>query len=454
MKRKIHLLKRTSFPAHSFFDHLLRGTEYYHNRQFEGAAEEWGAAGWLDYHKPVNLKRQNGRIFCGGFIREVPFLFFLYAVFASKANGVGTIKTDGISKSLIFNEGRLVRAATTLPHERIGNFIAQRERLSLRTLNELVDKAKKQGKKIGQLLVERGMLSRDALQQMLLLQIENITVDILKWQRGYFYFLEKPIARDLIVNFAPLKLARIAIGKEFRFKEFRTSIPNMKAIFRLSPFAEANREKILQKLKGRHKYIFSLINGTRNIEQIGRFSGIDDAATVDILYRLNAAGMIRQSREIIEYEDQQYNEIANVLDTLLGIYAYIVHMLFSELGARADDVIRQARLALNQAHHELFADIALEKPPEVTKARILSNIAQHYPEPKQRVLFIEAFCDLFEHLRLGTGKYIGRRFVDETIGKIRSELKNIDRYAEKTALRKHLLEIFNQTVPHRNQGRL
>jgi hypothetical protein len=446
MKRKIHLLKRSSFPVHSFFDHLLRGTEYYHNREFEWAAEEWGAAGWLDYQKPINLKRQNGRIFCGGFIREVPFLFFLYAVFASKVNGVGTIKTNGISKSLIFNEGRLVRAATTLPHERIGNFIVQREQLSFRTLNELVDNAKKQGKKIGQLLVEKGLLSRGALQEMLLLQIEHITVDILQWQRGHFYFLEKPIARDFIVNFAPLNLARIAIGKEFRFNEFRNKIPNMKAIFRLSPFAEINREKILQKLKGKQKYIFSLICGTRNIEQIAKFSGIDDAATVEILYRLNAAGMIRQSREIIEYEDKQYNEIANVLDTLLGIYTYVAHMLFSELGARAEDVIRQARLALNKAHQEMFLGIPLETSPEVTKELILSNIAQHYPEPKQRELFIEAFCDLFENLRLRTGKYIGRRFVDDTTGKIRSELKNIDRYAEKTSLRNHLLEIFNPMV--------
>jgi hypothetical protein len=446
MKRKIHLLKRSSFPVHSFFDHLLRGTEYYHNREFEWAAEEWGAAGWLDYQKPINLKRQNGRIFCGGFIREVPFLFFLYAVFASKVNGVGTIKTNGISKSLIFNEGRLVRAATTLPHERIGNFIVQREQLSFRTLNELVDNAKKQGKKIGQLLVEKGLLSRGALQEMLLLQIEHITVDILQWQRGHFYFLEKPIARDFIVNFAPLNLARIAIGKEFRFNEFRNKIPNIKAIFRLSPFAEINREKILQKLKGKQKYIFSLICGTRNIEQIAKFSGIDDAATVEILYRLNAAGMIRQSREIIEYEDKQYNEIANVLDTLLGIYTYVAHMLFSELGARAEDVIRQARLALNKAHQEMFLGIPLETSPEVTKELILSNIAQHYPEPKQRELFIEAFCDLFENLRLRTGKYIGRRFVDDTTGKIRSELKNIDRYAEKTSLRNHLLEIFNPMV--------
>ena len=107
MRQKIHVLKRNSFPAHSFFDHLLRGTEYFQGREFERAAEEWGAAGWLNYLTPINLKRHGGRIFCGGYIHEVPFLFFLYAVYTNKADGIGAIKTDGICKNLVFNQGRL-----------------------------------------------------------------------------------------------------------------------------------------------------------------------------------------------------------------------------------------------------------------------------------------------------------------------------------------------------------
>jgi len=100
MKQKIHLLKRNSFPSHSFFDHLLRGTEYYRLQNFERAAEEWGAAGWLNYETPINIRRERDRIFLGGFISEVPFLFFLYAVYANKVNGVGAIKANGISNKL------------------------------------------------------------------------------------------------------------------------------------------------------------------------------------------------------------------------------------------------------------------------------------------------------------------------------------------------------------------
>jgi DNA-binding Lrp family transcriptional regulator len=446
MSQKIHLLKRNSFPAHSFFNHLLRGTEYFQGREFERAAEEWGAAGWLNYLTPINLKRHSGRIFCGGYIHEVPFLFFLYAVYTNEADGIGAIKTDGICKNLVFNGGRLVRAATTLQDERIGHLIVKKHQLSSSTLDRLISDSKKEGKRIGQFLVEKGLLSEDALREFLIQQADQILVDIFHWQKGYFYFFERPIVQDLIVNYDPLNLTRIATHSGISFPDFRKKIPNMKTIFRLSPYAEMKREEIMRKLTDKFKFMFSLIDGIRSIEQLARFSGLDPATTLDILYQLNTDGIIRQSREIIEYEDKLFNEISNVLDTLLEIYAFISHMLFIELGAKAADVIRESLLLLTRMHSGTFVGIPLEKPDEVTKDMILKNIAHYYPEPDTRILFIEAFYALFEHMQAAIEKYLGRRLAEQAAGKIKTEIKNIERYAKETSLRSHLLETFDKMV--------
>jgi DNA-binding Lrp family transcriptional regulator len=444
MKRKIHLLKRNSFPAHSFFDHLLRGTEYYQGQEFERAAEEWGAAAWLNYETPVNLKRQNGRIFCGGYIREVPFLFFLYAVYTSKADGIGAIKTNGISKILVFNQGRLVRAATTRQDERIGQLIVKKHQLSSSILERMINDSKKQGKRIGQFLVEKGLLSEDALRDFLILQADLILVDIFKWQKGYFFFLEKPIVEDFVVNYDPLNITRVATYSGFGFNVFRSRIPNIKTIFRLSPYAELKRGEIMQKLTDKFKFIYSLINGIRNIEQIARFSGLDPATTLDILYRLNTAGIIRQSREIIEYEDKPYIEMSNALGILLEIYAAVSHMLFFELGAKAEDVIRQSQFALTRNHNGIFVGIPLEKPGKVTKEMILRNIAHYYPEPGQRNLFVDAFRALFDHLQAAIEKYLGWQLAQQARVDIKRKIENIEKYAKKTSLRSHLLETFNK----------
>ena len=190
-------------------------------------------------------------------------------------NGIGAIKTNGVSKNLIFHEGRLVRAATNRREERIGNIILQKEGLTSATLDMLVNDAAVQGKKIGQYLVEKGLISLDALQEILSLHMQQILVDIFLWQRGYFYFLERPIGKELIVNYDPLNLARVATYRGLSLAEFRSKIPNRKLIFRPSPYAETRQEEIQQRLADIHKFIFSLIDGTRNIEQLARFSGID-----------------------------------------------------------------------------------------------------------------------------------------------------------------------------------
>jgi len=444
MKHKIHLLKRSSFPSHSFFDHLLRGTEFYRLSDFERAAEEWGAAGWLNYETPINIRRNRDRIFLGGFISEVPFLFFLYAVYTNKVNGIGAIKANGVSKNLIFNEGRLIRAATNRKEERIGNLILERESLAPATLDMLVDDAAVQGKKIGQYLVEKGLLSLDALQEILSLQMEQILVDIILWQRGYFYFLERPIGEELIVNYDPLNLARVATDKGLSLAEFRRKIPNRKLIFRLSPYAEARQEKIQQKLTDTDRFLFSLIDGTRNIEQLARFSGMDENSVIETLHHLNAAGMIRQSREIIEYEDKQYTEISNILDTLLEIYTYLLHLLIGEIGRRTRDVVQRALIVLDKRHQAMFADIPLDNPDRVRKQMVLKNMAYHYPDPTQRYLFIEAFCELIGNLRSEIRRYLGGEFASDATAKIQTEIKNVERYAKETAMRSHLLETFDR----------
>ena len=444
MKQKIHLLKRNSFPSHSFFDHLLRGTEYYRLQNFERAAEEWGAAGWLNYETPINIRRERDRIFLGGFISEVPFLFFLYAVYANKVNGVGAIKANGVSKNLIFQEGRLIRAATNRKEERIGNIILQRESLTPTTLDMLVNDAAVQGKKIGQYLVEKGLLSLDALQDILSQQMEQILVDIILWQRGYFYFLERPIGKELIVNYDPLNLARVATDKGLSLEEFRSKIPNRKLIFRPSPYAETRQEKIQLRLTDTDKFIFSLIDGTRNIQQLARFSGIDENSVIEVLHQLNSAGMIRQSQEIIEYEDKKYNEISNILETLLEIYSYLLHLLIAELGRWSRDVVLRALITLNKRHKAMFADIPLDNPDRVRKEMVLKNMAQYYPEPAQRYLFIEAFCELIGNLRAEIHRYLGGKFASDATVKIQTEIKNIERYAKETAMRSHLLETFDR----------
>ena len=154
--------------------------------------------------------------------------------------------------------------------------------------------------------------------------------------------------------------------------------------------------------------------------------------------------MIRQSREIIEYEDKQYNEISNIIDTLLEIYSYLMHLLIAEVGRRSRDIVQRALTALNKHHRAMFADIPLDNPDRVRKEMVLKNMAYYYSEPAQRYLFIEAFGELIGNLHTAIHRYLGGKFASDATVKIQTEIKNVERYAKETALRSHLLETFDR----------
>ena len=90
----------------------------------------------------------------------------------------------------------------------------------------------------------------------------------------------------------------------------------------------------------------------------------------------------------------------------------------------------------------LFAGIPWEYPDQVTRKMILGNIAQYCPDPRRRGLFIEAFGDLFDNLRLETQKYLGVQLAGETTVKINDEIKNVLRYTPQTPLRSRLRNRF------------
>lgn len=444
MKRKIQILKRTAFPSHPFFSHLLKGTEFYQSNNFERAAEEWAAAHWIHYDEPIKLKRLDGRIFCGGYIHEIPFLFFLYAIFTNAVSGVGAIKTNGVAKNLVFNKGRLVRAGTTRREERIGNYILKRSNFTADKMSVLLDRAREQGKRIGRYLVERGLLAEETLSEILSLQVEEIISDIFFWRAGHFYFLEKKIIRETIVNYDPLNIARIAAQREFNFKDFRNKLPSNKIIFRPSPYAEGKKEEIVKGLNINHQFIFSLIDGARNIEQLIKFSGTDEVSLIQILYQLNAAGLIRQTREVAEYEDKEFAEISNVLEVLLEVYTIIYDQIFIELGAFATEIIQRSRANLTNSYGKFFANIPLHTPEGLNINLILRSISGCYSNSDEKTKFIDAFAALFDNLITELEKYLGHPLASETANRIRLRTSNIVRFARETDLKLRLLGALNR----------
>ena len=443
---KINVLKRNDFPSNVFFKHLQKGTEYYQNHDFGRAIEEWRAAARLRFSEPVYLRPIEGRVFFGSMIQELPFLFFLYAIYTNKVTGVGLMKHEGEAKKFAFTKGVVVFAATTQKESRIGNFVLKKKNLAPEQMEQLVGEAKRKGEKLGKHLVKRGLISSKVLQEILTLQVQEILGDSLFTKKGHFYFAEKPLAEEIIVKYSPLQCGLISAQRGFNFARFRKEIPSNTVVFRPSPYVEEDKEKIIEKLNANEEFVLSIIDGVRNIDQIGKFSGTDEVSLMNILFRLSAMGLIRKTKEVGEYEDKEFKEISRLLKVFFEIYHIITADLFREMGKRGKEVIVKAHRNLKADYQVVFVDVPLDKPDELDINPFFRNMASYFPSPKQRTVFMDAFHGLYVNILDELVRFLGMGLTKEAVTKINIMKADLQTFSLASPMKNRSLEILEMIV--------
>ena len=161
---------------------------------------------------------------------------------------------------------------------------------------------------------------------------------------------------------------------------------------------------------------------------------------------MSASGLIRQTKEVIEYEDKEFSEISKILEVLLEAYNIIYRHIYSELGICVFDIIERSRSSLRNKHANFFLDVALHNPERLTINSILKNMANHYPDSHQSALFIDAFADLLENVLDETERHLGARSTAQIAERIRLESMNIMRFAPDSNLKMSLLGVLNRIL--------
>jgi hypothetical protein len=446
-ERKDYLpLRSTDFPHSEFFLHLSKGTTFFHGKEYEKAITEWQEAAKLrpDFEGMTVLSE--GASFRST-LDDVPLLGLLYTLFSTAHTGVATVHGTHAQKEVLFKEGWIVFARTTKSEESLGNFLLQRDRISSSNLERLVSRAKEDGVKLGTILVKAGLLTGKELVELLDFQIKEILADLFSWKEGEFYFEKQMVGEeDVMVSYTPLDMALFAARRALDFASFRRMIPSNKIIFRVPPYIERDKEKIMQELDAYERFIFSLIDGNRNIDQLVRFSGDDEISVINILYRLVLMGLIKKSRDIGTYEDREYGEITRFLGTFLELCRLVLDDLKKELGARATGVVKKAMKQLAKDYGKLFKGIEMSKDLALDENTILKNISLSFPDPSERLIFIDGFYALINNILQEMVNLLGMPLTKRVIADIGKVRWDIYRFYTDSPIKRRVLKTLDRIV--------
>ena len=429
------------FSNNDYFIHLKNGTEFFQKRNYSRSIEEFTAAGLIEFVNHIGLQSGPQGIAFKGDIAKTPLLFLLYAVFENKVSGVGVLKADeGKDKKIILKNGNIIRVTSAEKENRIGHFLVAGNHLSELELSIFESEAKKQKIRIGSLLVKKNLISKKSLHELLAQQTQENFSRALSCKSGTFFFKQTEIKEKPLVTFPPLKMAWYAAHRCFNFNDFRKEIPDNKIIFKPTRYAEQEKDNILSTLDANDQFIFFLVDGTRNIEQLMKFSGSDEISVINILFKLSSMGLIRKTRDVREYEDQEFEEVQMTIGVLFDIYSLVYDELTEELGKYGVEMIKNMKKEVKEEHAAVFEGISFDKPETMEEKTILKNIANHFPHKEKRFIFVDAFLELFRKSLEELNRYLGIGLRKKTIKRMETIMENLERFSINSQLKSYMMD--------------
>ncbi len=157
-----------------------------------------------------------------GLLQDVPVSELLRQAESEEQTGVLYLKGEGMIGEVAFETGRIYAAASPFVRERIGQRLILEGVIHPADLYQALRDQENHPKQVlGELLVERGFLPPERLQEVLTFQIEEAVLHLAMWQKGRFTFERRSRRKNPPLVLHPSKI----LAKKERLMELEENVP-------------------------------------------------------------------------------------------------------------------------------------------------------------------------------------------------------------------------------------
>jgi Flp pilus assembly protein TadD len=199
--------------------------------------------------------------------------------------------TDGKNFGNIFiRDGKIIYATLLNRKDRLGDILLRKQLIDEAALRSALEDQRMKNKRLGEILVETGTISKEALDGELTAQIMETVFTMLTWESGYFNFEADlmPSEEEFTVQLAPQQLLLEGARRIDEWKKIENKIPPFETA--LAPRGDGGNIP----LTAEEQKIMALIDGTRTIDEILKLSEYDFFETCRIIYGLLSAGLLEK----------------------------------------------------------------------------------------------------------------------------------------------------------------
>jgi hypothetical protein len=229
-----------------------------------------------------------------GSLEQVPLPEVLQFISMGKSTGVLTLKQGGNEVTLSINQGRIINSSAIERRRRLGDLLVHRglvKRSELRRLLAL-QKSVESDKRLGEILVERELISQQSISDALRLQLEEELWTLFGWGTGEFVFeprTEESLGPPIVqIEIGPMIIEGTRRNDEWQ--QIRQLIPHDGLVLR--PRAIFSDNKLNLKLRPAEWRVLSHINGRFTVRAIVNRSTMGNFEVQHILYQFLRDGIV------------------------------------------------------------------------------------------------------------------------------------------------------------------
>lgn len=170
---------------------------------------------------------------CGD-IAAMPLLGLMNMLGQSRESGRLVLKRGPSERVVLLHNGDVASIGSNLPADRLGVFLVKLGKISESALEEAQRDSAATGKRIGQVLLQRGFIDSHQLWRAIQEQITELFADVVQWQEGSFVLYRLPPGFQMPPT-PPLPMQGLlleAVRRADEMSVYRERIPSMSARLR------------------------------------------------------------------------------------------------------------------------------------------------------------------------------------------------------------------------------
>jgi tetratricopeptide (TPR) repeat protein len=261
-----------------------------------------------------------------GSLKEASLPDVIQLLFLGRRTGCLAVADGQNFGTIYFNEGQIVAASIVNRRDRLGDMLVRNDRITADQLARAVDaQVQARDRRLGVILVEQGAITAPELADYVRLQVEEAVYFLFTWTSGTFNF-ESNVLPDgetgLRIN--PEMLLLEGARRVDEWSVIQKKIPSFDLVFTANPEHGADADAALSPVQQR---ILTLLDGSRDVQQVVEDSGLVEFEVGQALYGLITAGFVRRTGTTATTAPPRVNEARIEEHRNLGIAFYKTGML-------------------------------------------------------------------------------------------------------------------------------